>query len=121
MGMKPGPKKGYKQSPEHIAKKSRWGAEHHAWKGDDAIEKSGRSRALRKFPRVGPCVKCGKKRAERHHVDGNTLNNDPSNIVVLCRKCHMQTDGRLEQFRTIAVAAGPKARAARWNKTVLPT
>ena len=35
--------------------------------------------------------RCGrKKNLHRHHSDGNILNNDVSNIVVLCRRCHIQ-------------------------------
>jgi hypothetical protein len=30
---KPGPPKGYKQTAEHIEKRKRFGADHHAWKG----------------------------------------------------------------------------------------
>lgn len=47
------------------------------------------------YPVVGPCVNCGAAVAERHHIDDDTSNNDPSNIGVLCRKCHMTSDGRL--------------------------
>lgn len=117
--MKPGPKKGYKQSPEHVAKRVKWGAEHHAWKGNEIKQKSGRSRALRRFPKIGSCLGCGRKKAERHHVDGDTRNNDPSNIIALCRRCHMRADGRLEQFRKLAARNQPRAVAARWNKAVL--
>ena len=33
-----------------------------------------------------------------HHIDGNPMNNDPSNIEFLTRRQHMIKDGRLEQF-----------------------
>lgn len=112
--MKPGPKKGYKQSPEHIAKRKRWGKDHHAWKGDDVTVKAGRSRALRRVA-SGECEKCGADKAERHHIDGDTLNNTSENISLLCRRCHMETDGRLAAFTALAKENQPHAVAARWR------
>ncbi len=114
-GDRPGPPKGYKQSPDHIAKRKRFGEEHHSWIGDRAIPKSGRSRAVRKFDK-SPCERCGEliKRVDRHHKDGNTLNNTPENIEYLCRKCHMEEDGRLDNFKELAKANQPKAVLARW-------
>ena len=117
--VKPGPKKGYKQTPEHIAKRKRFGRDHYNWKADKITVRSGRTRALRLFPVIGPCVKCGNPRSERHHIDDNTANNSSHNIVIVCRRCHMQADGRLEQFKKLAIANQPKAVAARWNKAVL--
>jgi len=89
---------GYKQSPEHVEKRKRFGPSHHSWVGDSASVRTGRGRAIRKYPGIGPCVMCGKKKSERHYADGNTLNNKPSNIVPLCRKCHMVADGRLAKY-----------------------
>lgn len=87
---------GYKQSAEHIARRIKRGAAHPNWKGSDIKERSGRCRALRMFP-PGPCIRCGLK-GERHHIDGNTSNNAASNIEMLCRRCHMEEDGRLQSF-----------------------
>jgi hypothetical protein len=50
---------------------------------------SGRVQAERKFF-------CPKGH-ERHHIDGNPLNNDPSNIQIVKRKEHMSVDGRLSK------------------------
>ena len=111
--MKPGPKKGYKQSPEHIEKRKRLGAAHPNWLGDAITEKSGRSRAIRAFPIIGGCTKCGKARAERHHKNGNTADNRPENIEIVCRRCHMREDGRLEKVMAMARLNHPKAIAAR--------
>lgn len=85
---RPGPKAGFTQSPEHVAKRVRWGDEHHAWRGDDVRRIEGRKRAERRFPAV-ECSVCGRKPAERHHIDSNPLNNDPGNIAILCRSCHV--------------------------------
>ena len=67
------------------------------WKGDKALQISGRYRAEIWFPSK-PCEVCGKEKTERHHVDGNPLNNKVSNIKFLCRKCHMIEDGRLDKL-----------------------
>lgn len=110
---KPGPKKGYKQSAEHIEKRKRFADQHHNWKGDKITEKSGRSRAVRVYPKIGACVKCGASRAERHHKNGNTADNSPGNIEIVCRKCHMKEDGRLVRFIEMAKQNQPVAIAAR--------
>lgn len=88
---------GYKQTPEHIARnveahrllEKKRGSEHGNWKGDSAGKDAGRARARSVFKNIGPCVVCGSSATERHHVDENPLNNDPSNIEILCHKCHM--------------------------------
>ena len=117
--MKPGPKPGYKQSPEHIEKRKRFGENHHQWKGDNAPKKQGWRRAERMFKDIGLCKRCGIKKAERHHKDGNTLNNDPSNVEFICRRCHMKEDGRLERFIKLAKLNKPRAVFSRWHKTSL--
>ena len=117
--LKPGPKKGYKQSLQHIEKRKMLGENHPCWKGCFVSIKGGRSRALRLYPKIGSCVICGEKKTERHHIDGNTFNNDLENISILCRKCHMKEDGRLDKFREISRINQPKALAARWNNLVL--
>ena len=93
--MKRGVKKGYKQSPDHIAKRVRRGPLNNQWKGEAASRETGRQRAKRLYPSIGPCTQCGDPKSERHHLDDNTLNNDPSNISILCRRCHMLSDGRI--------------------------
>ena len=55
----------------------------------------GHQQAKRRF-KLGPCVKCGKPSNDRHHINGNTLDNRPENILTLCRRCHMAADGRLD-------------------------
>ena len=104
--MKPGPKKGYKQSDEHRKRisASTSGERNHGWKGDRIQPKSGRSRAQRLYPNIGPCHNCGNPNSERHHLDGNPVNNAPENIVVICRRCHMLSDGRLGKFKHLALS-----------------
>lgn len=95
-------KKGYKQTPEHIAKRIRRGSKHHSWKGNAVSVKGGRTRAYRMYKDIPPCVLCGSYRSERHHIDGNTANNSSENVIFVCRKCHMKNDGRMEQFKNMA-------------------
>lgn len=95
--------KGYKQSQDHIEKRKRPGSLSHHWLGDAVSVKGGRTRALRAYKNIGPCVRCGSGKSERHHKDGNTANNASSNIEALCRRCHMEADGRME-------------KALRWRK-----
>lgn len=62
------------------------------WKGPNAIQKTGRTRAERKFY----CP----KGLERHHIDGNPLNNSPNNIAFITRSEHMKLDGRLDKLHS---------------------
>jgi 5-methylcytosine-specific restriction endonuclease McrA len=42
------------------------------------------------------CSDCGDTASlEVHHIDGNHFDQDPSNLVWLCRRCHMKRDGRI--------------------------
>jgi 5-methylcytosine-specific restriction endonuclease McrA len=43
------------------------------------------------------CVECGAKQSTKkgsrltvHHIDGNPRNNNRSNLVCLCQKCHLK-------------------------------
>ena len=92
-------KRGYKQAAEHVEKRIRRGADHYAWQGDNVSARGGRNRALRLYPEIGPCSVCGNKKSERHHKDSNTANNEPENIIILCRRCHMNADGRMEKAK----------------------
>ena len=111
---KSGPKAGYRQTEEHIKKRIRFGEDHANWVGDSISEKAGRGRAQRKYKQIGPCVLCGNEKSERHHIDGNTANNEAENILIVCRRCHMKTDGRLSEFTALAIANQKVAVAKRW-------
>jgi hypothetical protein len=55
----------------------------------------GRRRARRRKP-LGQCERCATAKAtDVHHVDDDPLNNEPGNLLALCRRCHMTLDGRL--------------------------
>jgi hypothetical protein len=74
--------------------RGRMGALNPMWKGDAAAPESQRARARRRY-KLGRCQHCGGPARDRHHVDGNPGNNEPSNGAELCRRCHMLVDGRL--------------------------
>ena len=63
-----------------------------------------RQRARRMYP-TEECEVCGFFPAQRHHKDGNPLNNDRKNISMLCPKHHVRTD-RLPLLRSIAKQGG---------------
>lgn len=94
--------------------KGRTGAANHQWKGDAISVRGGRGRALHLFP-PGPCEVCGAPNGERHHRDGNTANNAPENIARLCRRHHMEADGRMAKVADMMRAIQPKGVAARWG------
>ena len=67
------------------------------WKGSNATISTGRIRAERWFS-LGKCELCNNHAQDRHHRDGNSLNNHPLNIQLLCRRCHMVIDGRMGKW-----------------------
>jgi len=88
-------RRGRPHSPEHRKNLSRAlsGKRNPRWKGDDVQVVAGNHRARSMYP-LEPCEICGSEKSERHHVDGNPMNNTQSNIQFLCRKHHMRVDGR---------------------------
>ena len=72
-------------------RRSHMGERNVRWKGDKATAHAGRNRAQKLF-------KCPKGK-DRHHIDGNPLNNAPENIAIETRKQHMILDGRIEKIR----------------------
>lgn len=60
------------------------------WKGNNASAQAGRLRAQKAISTFGRrCHACGADHnLHRHHIDGDTLNNSPGNIGILCATCH---------------------------------
>ena len=85
------------------------------WMGDNISAKSGRLRARKIYPKQD-CELCGSTKTERHHKDGDTLNNHHSNIQFLCRRCHMKVDGRLEVVRKRAIEYCEMVKRKRWDE-----
>ena len=62
------------------------GKNHHNYKHGYAL--------FKKMPRSIHCKICKKLgKNENHHIDGNTKNNEPSNIITLCLSCHRSIHG----------------------------
>ena len=89
--------------------------QHPDWVGNAVSVAGGRSRARLWYQDQEPCADCGGKAIDRHHQDGDTGNNNPENIVWLCRRCHMKRDGRLVQLNTMRPEAVIKANKVRWG------
>lgn len=68
------------------------GAANPWWKGDAAARRTGHSRARSLYPTLGACEECGLVPAvERHHRNGDTLDNRRANVALLCDRCHTRT------------------------------
>ena len=82
---------------------NQFGERNPGWKGHRASIGSARERARTRYP-AQCCKLCGAQNAERHHQDGDPYNNEASNLAILCRRCHMIVDGRLESLKAMALA-----------------
>ena len=94
------------------------GAVHHKWKGDSAIgPNTGRSRAQAKYRELGLCELCGERPArDRHHRDGNPLNNERENLELICRSCHNREHGRTPPRPDPAAVSRQFKGKTPWNK-----
>jgi hypothetical protein len=93
-------KRGWNLRSDNPLKKVFRGEERTDWKGDKAGPSAKRARAQRYYPVLGVCQHCKEVPAvERHHIDENPGNNEPGNILMVCRSCHMQIDGRIHNLR----------------------
>lgn len=84
-------------------------------RGEPHSPQTGRYHAERRYRVLGMCEHCGLVPAtERHHVDGDTFNNERPNVAFLCNRCHQTVDGRLSSRDPSAmIAAAAVARRAR--------
>lgn len=65
------------------------------WKGDAAGQQAGRMRCQALYPApLGMCERegCQSDAHDRHHINGNTLDNDRSNVAFLCTFHHLAVD-----------------------------
>ena len=54
---------------------------------------------ISKLDHIKECQICGtNKKLETHHLDGNKRNNVIENLIKVCRKCHMNLDGRINNL-----------------------
>lgn len=87
----------YSVDGRRISKEAKLAEKNPMWKGTDVLPQAGHLRARRRFT-LKPCADCGAPGRDRHHQDANTLNNTEENVIILCRRCHMKRDGRLEKL-----------------------
>ena len=101
--------KGKKQSSELILKRIKKGEEHYNWQGGISFEPYTIqfNRELKELVRKRDnykCQICGMPEIENihkldiHHIDYNKKNCLPSNLISLCRKCHMKTNFNREYW-----------------------
>lgn len=75
------------------------GSNHYGWKGDETSAHGKRGRSANTPIIDGALCKCGAPAVDRHHRDGDPGNNTKENLEWLCRRCHMDKDGRLDALR----------------------
>ncbi len=83
-------------------------------KGPPTLDASGREWARKHYGKK-PCRVCGRV-GEIHHKDGNALNNEPTNIEWLCRRHHIEGDGRLSRLRWRNILLAKKRENVRVRK-----
>lgn len=65
----------------------------------------GNEHIYRDLIEIHKCARCGdtgiKRSLHVHHIDGNHTNNEISNLMVLCYKCHRELHNRKWSLRDI--------------------
>lgn len=80
------------------------GKNHHNWKGGKSFKSYSVdwTETLRKSIRQRDkytCQVCNKEPSiQVHHIDYNKKNNNPDNLITLCRSCHMKTNFNREYW-----------------------
>ena len=96
-----------KMSNSHIGLQAM--EKHPLWLGGKSFEPYGIefNRKLKKFIRErdnNTCQECGFTKEQLgynlhvHHIDYNKKNNNPNNLICLCRNCHLQTNFNRENW-----------------------
>jgi hypothetical protein len=79
------------------------------WQGDNVGYGSLHRWVIRRLPKPEICPSCNKRKA--HDLANRGIyDRNLKNWEWLCRKCHMQSDGRLNIFMEMASKAKPKGR-----------
>ena len=96
-----------KTHSEETKNKTR-GKNNHAWRGGISFEEYGKefNNELRVYIRIRDKCQCqicsnieDNKCHSVHHIDYDKKNNDPSNLITLCRKCHTKTNFNRESWQ----------------------
>jgi 5-methylcytosine-specific restriction endonuclease McrA len=98
-------KKGQRISKEtEFTTEKQSGNKHFNWQGGKSLEIYGEdwTGELRVKVRLRDnytCQSCGKKRSlDVHHIDSNKHNNSESNLILLCRSCHLKTHRKQKNY-----------------------
>lgn len=79
---------------------------------------NGRYQAQYRFA-AEKCERCSSpKNVERHHKDGNAMNNSPENIERLCRKCHVAEHRPKVTPTPTCKVCGTVFEAPRWRNSI---
>ena len=110
----------YSEESKQKMRLAKMGPKNPRWKGDDVQAEAGRKRARRRYK--------APEGTQIHHIDGNTLNNEPDNIQFVTPKEHVHIDGRIEAL--IELGKTPESREnmkqtalkrwARWKREGRP-
>jgi len=105
-GIKPPSRKGTHLSEKHKKiLRERWkGEKNPNWQGGKSFEEYPEQfwqmrKAIRERDDY-TCQLCGKYPAfEVHHIDYNKKNNEPENLITLCKSCHIKTNKNREYWK----------------------
>lgn len=108
---KPNPKLSLKLKGRHTSPRTEFkpGVAHRHWRGGISFEPYGLefNSKLKEFIRKRDnytCQECGFTQEQLgyklsvHHIDFNKKNNNPNNLISLCRNCHLQTNFNREDW-----------------------
>lgn len=80
-----------------------WGETHWNWQGGKSFElypiEFKRAKKIIRILYKETCQLCGEKGKDIHHVDYDKQNNNFSNLVCLCRSCHIKTNYDRETWK----------------------
>ena len=84
---------------------NQWGSKNHQWRGDNVSYRSLHKWVHRNKPKPNNCENCQQqKKLEAANISGKYL-RILSDWEWLCRRCHMEKDGRLEKIHSKKVEA----------------
>lgn len=78
------------------------------WNTQEKWDRSHASQRARKIMKaegvVKECVEChSSKNVQVHHRDEDWQNNELSNLVYLCRKCHLENHGKVSKYLNVSL------------------
>lgn len=81
------------------AKRDQWGANNHAWKGDQATYAAFHYRLYSRFGKPSKCTSCGTDSAEHYDYANLTGRYEcVDDYAAMCRSCHWKLDGKVNNI-----------------------